>query len=496
MTKPLEETYLRSRSLTVRAIVLCVAIGALLVAEFFLGLAFSRSLDTHMMEFTEVDRRGQRLLNAAGKLNDFLFDLTLAHGVPANLQPLLMHWHSHLVAMGPIEAELARQGRVVSANLSDLRQLSFEIQIDPTPEHFATYVNEVRSAVEIFSREALHMLVEIDSERKRISAKQEEDRFTYSMLMLGLGIAGAFGVVITGLLFIRDITTRFSQLSAKASQIAKGDFGPPLANSSRDELGDVIEAVNTVSTTLAKRNRQVEELHLHVLHQEKMQTLGTFASGIAHEIGNPIQAISALCYQVSDSLGTDISAGNVMANVRLVESIGAHADRLARTIAELRDFAYQAKPTAEPVDTNEIVRTTVDLMRFDPRFKRLALKLDLGTHNPMAVAVGDHLVQVIMNLLSNAADAVSDEGGEIVLATSGTEAVVTLSVQDTGAGMPPHVLEHASEPFFTTKSRSKGTGMGLAICRSIAEYHNGTLAIISEDGKGTTVTMTIPRGQI
>lgn len=182
-----------------------------------------------------------------------------------------------------------------------------------------------------------------------------------------------------------------------------------------------------------------------------------------------------------------------MENADRVGIISAQAERLAKTVSEIREFLRQGAARTEYVDLNEAVHTTVRLMRFDPRFADIRLDTDLDENLPAVRAVADHLSQVVMNLLINAADAVELKEGRILVSTRATsEGGVAISVQDNGAGMSDEVRRRALEPFYTTKPKGKGTGLGLAICRTIVEEHGGRLSIDSAPGKGTLVTIIIP----
>lgn len=486
------------QSLVLRAVILCGAILVLLIGELILALMFSRSIDSRMYEFTAVDRRSQTLLTAAGKMSDFLDDLLLPNGMPRNIQPVLAHWRGHLIAINPIETEMRRQGRTaVNPSVAELLQRLSEVQLASTRDAVADYAVDARAVIDVLGRETLHMLVAVDTERNELAEALTRTRKMYIALMLGAAVIGSILVLAAGVSFLGDLTRRLRLLADKAATIAHGEFTEPLPNPVSDELGDVIDAMNVMARQLADREGQLEELRLRFTQHEKMQALGIFATGMAHEIGNPIQAISALAYQISDSLTEDSGRENTQANILLVDSIGSHADRLARTISEIREFSHPGRPDFEAVDVNDVVQATVGLMRFDPRFKRKAITVECRAARSVINAVQDNLVQVVMNLLTNAADAVEGNGGTVSLVTLDAEDDgVIISVADTGTGMPDHVRDHACDPFFTTKSRAKGTGMGLAICRSIVAAHGGTMTIASAEGCGTTITITLPRGKL
>lgn len=487
----------RRHSLVLRAALLCGSVSFLLVGEFILAVMFSRSIDQSMFEFTAIDRRSQALLTAAGKMSDFLDDLLLPNGIPENFQPVLAHWRGHLIALHTVESEMRRQGRPpLTTPVGDLIQKLSEVQLEGTRESFTQFTQNVRAVVEVLGRETLQMVGVVDAERHSLGQALVKTRQTYISWMLGMAVVGSALILAAGISFLSDLTQRLRQLRDKAAVLAHGGLTDPLPITIRDELGEVTEAMNFMAKQIADREGQLEELRLRFTQQEKMQALGIFATGMAHEIGNPIQAISALAYQVSESLAQDQGIESIQANISLVDSIGSHANRLARTISEIREFAHPGRPEFEAVDVNEVVRATVGLMRFDPRFKRKSLTVDCRAIASVINAVQDNLVQVVVNLLTNAADAVEENGGGVSLVTMDTENGVIISVSDTGSGMPEQVRMRACDPFFTTKSRTKGTGMGLAICHSIIAAHGGSLTIASTEGCGTTISVTLPRGKL
>jgi signal transduction histidine kinase len=487
---------LNPRSLAARAALLFVGVSALLLIEVLLGIQLGRRIESAGDELTLIDRRGQALLLATSKISDMLHDLSAAEAAPEMVTRAdLAHIHTHLVGLTPIEAELHREGRE-TVGVGRLLELSSAIQMNLRPEAIEPFIHEARPVVEELSSKALQLLVNIDGARKTQARVTEAARREFGVLMLAVGLGGALAVAFASASFFARLIRDLRQMEGKAALISAGDYGSPLRADRKDELGLVMGAVNQLAASLEDRDRQLDELRLRFSHQEKMMALGTFATGMAHEIGNPIQAISALCEQITGSLASDSCQENIQANLLLVEVIAAQADRLSRTINEIRAFAYQGKTEPEPVDINDVVQTTANLMRFDPRFRRAAIKVDCRAAESVVSAVTDHLVQMVMNLLVNAADAVEGRDGHIIVTTADRPDAVEISVADSGTGMDPQVLEQACTPFFTTKARNRGTGMGLAICRSIIEEHHGTMHIASRPGEGTSVTLTIPRGEL
>ncbi|NOT82915.1 MAG: GHKL domain-containing protein, partial [Gallionella sp.] len=220
-------------------------------------------------------------------------------------------------------------------------------------------------------------------------------------------------------------------------------------------------------------------------HQEKMAAVGALAAGVAHEIGNPIAAMSGVLQEMVSTQEPSTSGKLAM--------LQTHIHRLSAITREISEFAAPQPVVRQLLDLNALVRTTSGLMSYDKRMQKVNLQLNLDTQLPAIEGVADQLTQVIMNLLINAADAlesVKDRTLEIVVQTAVFNDTVRLTVNDTGSGIDKITLNRVFEAFFTTKRR--GTGLGLALCYSIVTGHNGTIEINSTVGEGTQVLVSLP----
>ncbi|OGK89137.1 MAG: hypothetical protein A2X52_04180 [Candidatus Rokubacteria bacterium GWC2_70_16] len=222
---------------------------------------------------------------------------------------------------------------------------------------------------------------------------------------------------------------------------------------------------------------------------EKLAALGTLAAGLAHELNNPIGIISSRI----ELMLLDAESRPLPGEVREdLEVLHRNAQRVARIAQGLLSFARQSPGEQAPVDVNDVVEETLLLVDRQISKHGIALKRNLTPGLPLVRGDGNALQQVVLNLVTNARDALAG-GGEIVIETSavpGRPGAVRLVVRDTGPGIPPETIPRIFDPFFTTKTN--GTGLGLSISHGIVRDHGGTLDVESQPGKGTTFIMIFP----
>ncbi|MGH7385372.1 MAG: two-component system sensor histidine kinase NtrB [Candidatus Rokuibacteriota bacterium] len=221
---------------------------------------------------------------------------------------------------------------------------------------------------------------------------------------------------------------------------------------------------------------------------DKLAALGTLSAGIAHEINNPIGIISSRV----EVMLLEGEGGGMPPELRKdLDVILTHARRVATITQALLSFARRSSGTREPVNLNRIAEEILQLARKDMSRAQVRMTVRLHEELPDIVADANAIGQVLLNLLTNARRAISDEG-EITIETAylSTTRSVRLVVRDTGAGIPPEVLPKIFDPFFTTKP--DGTGLGLSISHGIVHDHRGTISVDSQPGEGTTFTVTFP----
>ena len=322
-------------------------------------------------------------------------------------------------------------------------------------------------------------------------ARQLIDGGTLMILCLAwLGITSAGALAM---LFFSRLADDIDAVRARALAIVVGDrsSGRPLGRN--DELGDLAQAVNSLAEALGRRERDLEIERRHVMHQEKLATIGSMAAGVLREIGNPIAAIDGYARAIVDAQrGAEAAQAASWPEPQLMLRETARLVAITHGIAELAETPASKWQLAS---LNEIVTQSIALLRYEPRLEGVTVASALDPQLPAATVVADRLVLLLVNLVINAADATASlppRTGRIELATRCAEAGVELCVSDNGCGMSDAVRRRAFEPLFTTKPAGHGTGLGLPLCRSIVQDHGGRIELDSAPGKGTRFTVWLP----
>jgi signal transduction histidine kinase len=306
------------------------------------------------------------------------------------------------------------------------------------------------------------------------------------LILYGVVIFGLVGMVLW-LLITRLVTQPVGELLAKMRRVQAGDFAARAPVDSEDEIGELANGFNAMLGSLQRARRELDESHAKQIQQaHKLANIGELASGIAHEIRNPLAGIGAAVEVLADN------QASVAASQReeVLGEIRRQIQRLNSTLRDLLDFARPREPQIVSCDLRELIRPMLSLVRPDAQKQRVELREEYDPELPYICADAAQLQQVLLNLLLNALQAMPD-GGQLSLRAQAVESnrphgprlLVRLSVEDTGIGIAPEHLTKIFSPFFTTKHR--GTGLGLAITRSIVEKHHGSIAVESTPGRGT-----------
>jgi two-component system, NtrC family, sensor kinase len=332
---------------------------------------------------------------------------------------------------------------------------------------------------------------QLQERRQQLSVhyRARSNSVAMTTFLLGMLCLALLGAVIGR--FFRRLTHDLSTLQARALDIVNGYRGAPIPVTRFDEVGQLIAAVNGMVGALDTREKELMVERQKYFHQEKMAAIGALAAGVAHEIGNPIAAISGVAQEIA---ARKLETPEACRTCR-PELIYAQTQRLSAITREISDFASPQATEPQFLDLNAHLRGTSSLIRYDKRLQRVMLKLDLDAQLPAIYGVADQLTQLIMNLLINAMDALEGrhvQDPAITISTRCEPERVRLTVEDNGHGMDAATLARVFEAFFTTKTAGKGTGLGLSLCYSIMKKHGGSIEIESTPHQGTRVQVLFP----
>ena len=236
-----------------------------------------------------------------------------------------------------------------------------------------------------------------------------------------------------------------------------------------------------------KRAEQARQTSQEKLKQaERLASIGTLATGIAHEINNPLGAIVLSVYVALRSLDEPSKTE------RLLQQIQSDAERCARIIRGMMDFARGQSTEKWPLDLNEVVLHAMDFTQEYARKRGVTLELRLADHLDRIVGHAKELGQAVVSLLHNGVQACCD-GGKVTIETDQSEDRIRLEVRDDGCGMSADQMERAFDPFYTTRQDEGGTGLGLSIAHGIVSGHRGTIEVASRAGRGAVVTIEFPK---
>ncbi|MDB5397063.1 MAG: hybrid sensor histidine kinase/response regulator [Rhodospirillales bacterium] len=257
------------------------------------------------------------------------------------------------------------------------------------------------------------------------------------------------------------------------------------------------EMLRQAKTHAEDAHRELQQTQAQLVHAAKMASLGELVAGIAHELNNPLTFVIANRATVSKLIGELAASpnfppdlGNNLTKVQdRLDRMRTGFGRITDIVLNLRTFSRLDEGEFKLIRVNQSLDSVLMLLEH-----RLAGRISIVKQycaDDMLFCMPGIFNQVVMNLLTNAIDAIDGEGA-ISLSTSRGETAFQIDVADTGAGIPPAVLSRIFEPFFTTKPVGAGTGLGLAIAHSIVQAHKGAITVASEAGRGTTFTVSIP----
>jgi signal transduction histidine kinase len=238
--------------------------------------------------------------------------------------------------------------------------------------------------------------------------------------------------------------------------------------------------------------RRLKRTQQQLIQAAKLSSIGQLSAAVAHELNNPLAGVLVYTRLMRDKLAReDVDKEQLTQNLAKVEGAIDHCTDIIRG---LLDFARQTEPHLGPVTVGRAIDKAISLAGAQAKMKRIEIAREESADLPLVVADFNQLVQVIINLLVNAVQSMS-EGARVTIRTSAADGWVRIAVSDTGCGIPRENLDKIFTPFFTTKEEVKGVGLGLAVSYGIVERHGGRIEVTSKVGRGSTFTIVLPEHQ-
>lgn len=296
-------------------------------------------------------------------------------------------------------------------------------------------------------------------------------------------------------------------LARMAQHIGQGDLSARVQLAQNDELGSLGQAMNQMADDLAQSRERlaaetasrlttVEQLR----HAERLTTVGKLASGVAHELGTPLNVVSGRAHMIASG---EVEGGEALESARIIEG---QAKVMTRIIRQLLDFARRRAPRRSRENLAGWVEAAVAILKPLAAKRHVSISFDPGPKPTVADVDGGHLQQVVMNLIMNAIQAMRGAGQvQVSLGTAlatpprdvgGPEGrYVRVEIEDSGEGISLEFLPHIFEPFVTTKDVGEGTGLGLSVSWGLVRDQGGWIAVESRRGEGSRFTVFLPASE-
>jgi two-component system, NtrC family, sensor kinase len=372
-----------------------------------------------------------------------------------------------------------------------------------------------------------------------------EDFQTKRVLLVTIFLDAVVLIIFGSFLLSRVLVKPIKDLVRLTQKISDGDFSQKIEVTSKNEIGQLIgsfnrmierlkenqESLENYLESLESANKKLKQAQEELIRTEKLASIGRFAAGVAHEVGNPLGAILGYT-SILQKDGMDHEESK-----DYLKRIEKEIDRINRIVRELLDFARPSKFEFKDVEINQVIESTLSLLSYQKNFKNIETQLDTQADLPMIKGDESQLSQVFINIILNATDAMPDGGilriqtklhvvenpdadrlqrvyprrrrsdpmesdysrmrktdplAALIKKFSEGDRLVKIRISDTGIGIKKEDLENIFDPFFTTKAPDKGTGLGLSISLRIVESLGGEIRVESEVGKGATFEIYFP----
>jgi len=284
-------------------------------------------------------------------------------------------------------------------------------------------------------------------------------------------------------MMIDDIRNNIEELHQANEQLQASEEELRSAN---EELQASEEELRVTNEELQTANEELRETQEQLIRSEKLAAIGQLAGGVGHELRNPLGAIKNAVYYIRGKVAKSELAQTEPRVTEFLDIVDDEISTSNKIISDLLGFSRVGKPSVSPTQINRVIEDALSNLTI-PENIEVVRKLDV--HLPEVEIDPDQIQQVLVNIITNAVQAMPEEGKLTVRARE-RDKFLEVEISDTGGGIPQETMAKIFDPLFTTKA--KGIGLGLAVCKSIIDRHEGHIRVESEVGKGTTLTIRLP----
>ena len=280
-----------------------------------------------------------------------------------------------------------------------------------------------------------------------------------------------------------ELQTTNEKLQASEEEIRASNEELRAANEELQATGEELRAANE---ELQAANEELKETQEKLVRSERLAAIGQLAGGVGHELRNPLGAIKNAVYYIR---GKVVKSELAQKEPRVIEFLGIVDDEIAsstKIISDLLSFSRVGKPAVSPARIDKVID---DALSHTPIPENIELTKKVMASLPEVEIDADQVRQVLVNMITNAVQAMP-EGGKLAIAARAKDSFLEVEIADTGCGIAEKAMDKLFEPLYTTKA--KGIGLGLAVCKSIIDRHDGYIVVASSVGKGTTFTIKLP----
>jgi signal transduction histidine kinase len=332
---------------------------------------------------------------------------------------------------------------------------------------------------------------------------RDTEKLILFYIILDTVILAIVGIYLLSRIVVKPIY----RLLKMTEEYKVGDIVPSVVEDSRNEIGNLSRSLGNMLqrldenkkelkahiSSLEEANMNLKQAQKEIIRSEKLASVGRLAAGVAHEIGNPVGIILGYLELIrKDDIKDEEKRG-------FLDRVESEVTRVNRIINQLLDFSRPSSGKKEEVNVHDLILDTVKMLKPQSMMDEIVINTDFRASNDKVLADPNQLKQVFLNILMNAADALSLEGPsrsgesrELAIESSNPGDLIELKFKDNGQGMAQEDIDHIFDPFYTTKPPGKGTGLGLSVCYRIIEEEGGAIRAESAPGEGMTIIIEFP----